>query len=89
MKECPYSYSRAGYKSCQSSSCALWHSDSGKCAITAIADFLYSKKQSCTTCTHKKEKYTYADNSYTVICDCGHYLNNPGVHCEDYQKKEE
>lgn len=89
MKECPFSYSRAGYKNCQTSSCALWHSDSGKYSITAIANFLYSKKPSCSTCAHKKTKCNYVDNSYKVVCDCGHYLNNPGVPCNDYQKSAE
>lgn len=88
MKECPFSYSRAGYKTCQTSSCALWHSDSGKCSITAIADILYSKKQSCTNCVYKKAKYNYQDSSYTVECECGHFLNNPNIKCKDFEKKE-
>lgn len=88
MKECPFSYSRAGYKTCQTSSCALWHRDSGKCSMLAIADILYSKKQSCTNCIHKKEKHNYQDCSYTVICERGHFLNNPDIKCEDFERKE-
>ncbi len=85
MKDCPFSYSRAGSRDCQTSDCALWHRDSGMCSIEAIADILYSQKPSCATCAHKKEKTT--GNSYTVICEREHFLNIPGRICKDYEAK--
>lgn len=85
MKECPFSYSRAGSRDCQMSSCALWHLDSRNCSIKVIADILYSRKFSCDTCIHKKEKNSY--NSYTVVCECGHFLNVSGRVCKDYDAK--
>lgn len=93
MKECPFSYSRAGYKNCQTSSCALWHSASGKCSITAIADFLYSKKPSCSTSANKKTNCLMCDNygghkkckMAAAVCES----NDMKTCCRYYREKED